>query len=450
MRILLDPGAHDQRNKGNVALLQVASRRLHLLWPNASIEVFSDAPHLLRLFCPDVYPVSPFGKDKWYENHAQYDQIHQFIPKIVFRLLFEIRDEIRYHRMGRVLEKLNEKPPFVLTSENAEPESEFDNMDVRKDGNIVDVGTPISEIFRDMDLFVASGGGYMCDSDKVTALAVLQRLDDAIKQNIPTVMVGQGMGPIRDFEFCQKASAILPKVGLILVRERSIAPALLESFGVDPQRIIVTGDDAVELAYEARSDELGNGIGVNLRIARYTEVGLDHINSIKPILHASASKFNAILISLPIAHSQNIETVDAWAIQQLLDGYHHVRSGRLGYAPPSDIIKRVSKCRLVVTGAFHPAVFALAQGIPVVCIAKSDEYVGKFSTLADMFGIGCEVLRLDDTSFRGKFEKSIENAWYTANTIRSELLTASNRQIKMGQKAYRRIGELVTSNKLIN
>jgi hypothetical protein len=80
---------------------------------------------------------------------------------------------------------------------------------------------------------------------------------------------------------------------------------------------------------------LGNGIGVNLRIAPYTKVGSDYINSLKPILHASASKYNANLISLPIAHSQNIETVDAWAIQQLFVGYRNVRAGRLGkHRPP--------------------------------------------------------------------------------------------------------------------
>jgi polysaccharide pyruvyl transferase WcaK-like protein len=87
---------------------------------------------------------------------------------------------------------------------------------------------------------------------------------------------------------------------------------------------------------------------------------------------------------------------------------------------------------LVITGAFHPAVFALAQGIPVVCIAKSEEYVGKFSTLADMFGAGCEVIQLNDKSFRGKFEKSIENAWNSAEMVRSGLLAASMRQINMG------------------
>ena len=443
MRILLDPGAHDQRNKGNVALLQVAASRLHQLWPDASIEVLSDAPHLLRLFCPNVYPVSPFGKDRWYENHVRYDQLHRLVPKFLFKFLFELRDEIRSRRMGDIHDRFNGESPLLPISEIARQGAVVDTYSGEDDRKFLDGSSPTSEIIADMDLFVASGGGYMCDSDKVTALAVLQRLNDAINQNKATVMVGQGMGPIRDPEFCKKASEILPKVGLILVREKSIAPALLQSFGVDPQKIIVTGDDAVELAYDARSDVLGNGIGVNLRIARYTAVGSDHIHSIKPILHAFAKKFNAYLISLPIAHSQNIETVDAWAIQQLLNGYSQVRTGRLGYASPSEIIKRVSTCRVVITGAFHPAVFALAQGIPAVCIAKSEEYVGKFSTLAEMFGTGCEVIQLDDPSFSEKFEKAFENAWHSAESVRPELLTASMHQIKIGQDAYRRIGELI-------
>ena len=35
MRILLDQAVYDQRNKGNVALLQAAVARLSSLWPAA-------------------------------------------------------------------------------------------------------------------------------------------------------------------------------------------------------------------------------------------------------------------------------------------------------------------------------------------------------------------------------------------------------------------------------
>jgi len=46
MRILFDQVVFEQRNKGNVALLQAAVTRLNKFWPDASLEVLSDAPHL--------------------------------------------------------------------------------------------------------------------------------------------------------------------------------------------------------------------------------------------------------------------------------------------------------------------------------------------------------------------------------------------------------------------
>ena len=398
MQILLDSGAHDQRNKGNVALLQVAVSRLSQFWPTATIHVISDAPHLVRLYCSKVYPVNPFGKDKWFEDHPQYDRFHRLVPNFALRFLFELRDALQRRKVRSSPNTLNEHNGVEREVIPVDPVDKK-AVDYSENGQ-----QPLSEIIAGMDLVVASGGGYMCDSDKVTAVAVLERLDLAIKHHIRTVMVGQGFGPIQDQEFREKAGQILPKVDLILVREISIAPPLLESLGVDSNRILITGDDAIELAYDARPKVVGDGIGVNLRMAHYTEVDSGHIQAIKPVLHASALKFDARLIALPIAHSHKVETLDAWAIEQLLEGFGRVIKSRLGYGAPSEIIKRVGKCRLVVTGAFHPAVFALSQGIPVVGIAKSDEYVSKLSTLNDMFGMGCEVIHLDDSLFSQKLK----------------------------------------------
>lgn len=339
---------------------------------------------------------------------------------------------------------MNENTEAGRNQEDGSQGSTVDKIESTETEKSDDGWHPLSQVISEMDIVVASGGGYMCDSDKTTAFAVLERLNQAIKHNVATVMVGQGMGPIQNQEFREKAKEVLPKVDLILAREKSIAPPLLKSLGVDSERIMITGDDAIELAYDARSTVLGDGIGVNLRIAHYTEVGAGHINSIKPVLHNSAEKYNARLISLPISHSHKFETVDSWAIQKLLEGYGNVRSARFRYAAPFEIVRRVTQCRLVVSGSFHPAVFALAQGIPVVCIANSEEYIGKFSTLAEMFGTGCEIIHLDDALFEKKLAKGIENAWDSAERVRPALLEASIRQIEMGQTAYRRIYELAT------
>ena len=65
------------------------------------------------------------------------------------------------------------------------------------------------------------------------------------------------------------------------------------------------------------------------------------------------------------------------------------------FASPWALARQVGRCRIVVSGAYHVAVFALAQGIPVVGLSSSRYYDDKFEGLAAMFGTGLELVRLD-------------------------------------------------------
>src|SRR5262249_45904196 len=117
--------------------------------------------------------------------------------------------------------------------------------------------------------------------------------------------------------------------------------------------------------------------------------------------------------------------------------------GRFG--APKDTIANVGQCRIVVTGTFHTAVFALSQGIPAGGPAQSPMYREKFGSLADQFGPGCQALTLDDPDLENKLTNAIDAAWQAAERLRPELLSAAERQIAMGRAAYRRIYELVTA-----
>jgi colanic acid/amylovoran biosynthesis protein len=97
----------------------------------------------------------------------------------------------------------------------------------------------------------------------------------------------------------------------------------------------------------------------------------------------------------------------------------------------------------VVTGAYHAAVFSLSQGIPVVCLANSADYVAKFLGLQDLFGQGCDMLLLDDPMFTRKLEAALEKAWGSAEEVRRPLQRAAARQIELSRHAYERMGNLV-------
>lgn len=432
MRILFDQGVYDLRNKGNVALTQVAIRRISKMWPQASLEVMTSAPQILRLYCPNALAISPDGQP--YSG-----RLFQRIPLPILCLMLELREEVwhRWPTLGRdfkALLRLKGKHS-KLTMEVVTSQQPSEERDSRSAFNQV----------NGRDLLVATGAQYMSDACRDDALRVLDRFEAANRLGIPTAMVGQGFGPFDDPKLRARVRDVLPLVDFIFIRDRLSAMPLLKSLGVDPNRVIFTGDDAIELAYEARTEKRGTAIGVSLRLAHYTQIGIKHIESLRLVLQRAATKYNATLIAIPISHS--IHEQDDQVIHQVLKGQSKAAYTPWRFDAPKEIIKQISRCRIVVTGAFHPAVFALAQGIPAVGLAKSSMYVEKFQSLTDQFGSACQIIALDDPSLQDKLTRAIDTAWDSAEHCQAELLDVAVRQIALGQAAYRRLYDLVESRR---
>lgn len=431
MRILLDQAICSLRNKGNVALLQAAVTRLSQLWHTASLEALTEAPHLLKLYCPITHPVSVYPWKDWSGKHEQMDRFHRLMPRPILSSFLEIREEIASHRSNRAGQSQPLSPDSSQVSDSV-PAADLDGIKNNHD---------FLQALRGADLMIATGGGYMCDSDKPYLLRVLSRLEMAIELGKPVAMVGQGIGPLEDAELRSRLQAILPSVGLMLVRERRVAFPLLDALGVPADRVMMTGDDAIEMAYAARTPRLGTAIGVNLRLARYTQVGQAYIQKIRALLRETGRQYKAQLIALPI--SRDIREPDHQVIRQLLMGCDNVSMDWRRFETPLAIIKKIGSCRLVVTGAFHPAVFALAQGIPVVGLVKSVEYQNKFLGLRDEFGADCQIIHLDDEQMEEKLLAAIAIAWQSAEKSRPALWQAAVRQIELGQIGYQRLCNLV-------
>ena len=52
------------------------------------------------------------------------------------------------------------------------------------------------------------------------------------------------------------------------------------------------------------------------------------------------------------------------------------------------LIEQISRCRLVIVGSYHAAVFALAQGVSAIGLAGNAYYLQKFEGLAaNQFGL---------------------------------------------------------------
>ena len=440
MRILFDQVVYNMRNKGNIALLQMALRRVHGLWPDASLEVMAETAHILRLYCPEAFPVNILNTYNWSENHQRLERIRQVTPNPVLRTMLEVREELRYRRWdpGQVKKYVKGLLPRDKSSQVGaiQPVMEISKPDVSDSSDV-------EQALRGADIVIGTGGGYLVDSDSGLTIPVLKRLSRAKSMGKFVALVGQGLGQIDGPELRSLAGAVLPELDLILVRESEFAIPALESLGVSRERIHMSGDDAVELAYESRNSTFGSDIGISVRLAGYTDVSGNDLQRIRPVLHQTAAKHEARLVGLPT--SCCAEESDQFQIRELLAGYPRAFQSPLRFESITDLIKKVGGCRVVVAGAFHAAVFALAQGIPAIGVVKSEEYAIKFRGLAEQFGSGCQLLYLNDEHFPEKLSDAIDIAWESADRLRPQLLEAATTQIYLNRMAYQRLHELYAS-----
>jgi len=436
MRILVDQGVPHHRNRGNNALLEVAMRRLAKFWPRASFEVISIAPHLCKTYLPGTIPVSPDGLFP-YEN--QLGPLDRVLPNSMWRLLFELREVLSDktgwfatpQRMRQMVGSFFSSTRHEVTQET----STFNTRDKVSEASYLRM--------RDFDLFVAAGGGFMCDFLKQFVLQVLDRLEAAVTHGVPVVMVGQGIGPIDDPELRDRAAQILPFVDYIMIREEAVARPLLDSFNVPRSKVMMTGDDAIELAYQLRSDQIGNGIGLGWRVANYTQLNASHLQAVRSVVLRAARRYSAKLVSVPIDWNER----DKDYIEEIMHGHPHCESSWRKFNSSTHAIKQIRQCRLMISSAFHPCVFALSQGIPVIALAGSAAYQDKLSGLSTEFGNrGCQVVHLNDPNVEKRLEEAIHFAWDAAEKLRPQLLHQAERQIQLGHAAYQKIYSLVETS----
>jgi len=445
MRILVDICVFDLRNKGNIAMLESAVHRLQDFWPDAAIEVLTVGPLLLKYYLPDCIPVNPYGSSNS-RSRTLLQRFFQYIPASIWRQIFIIRDRISRYKLNR--ESANAHLELNNATQQSEPS--YITTGLENTPDIAEISSnesamPYMGFLDGIDLFVGAGGHYLSDPCKDSALQTLDRVEAAIQRGIPTVLVGQGMGPFEDQALFNKVKQVLPKIDLILIREKNYAPRFLDSIGVSKDRVILTGDDAIEMAYTARKNWQGTDIGVGARVASSSEVSADHILETRHVLGEAAHKHRAKFMPLPISDSIYESVTDAQVIKELLEGYLDKDWQETPFLFPSDTINFIGNCRIVLTGAYHPAVFALAQGIPVICLAKSAHYSNKLSGLADIFGVGCEVIMFDDDKFQEKLAHVIDHVWTHATELREKILESARSQIEWGHAGYRRIFDLVKS-----
>jgi polysaccharide pyruvyl transferase WcaK-like protein len=426
--IFIDPGSYNCRNFGDFAMLQVAVARWKAMWPLASVDIVTNAPEALRSLGANVNPLSVEARSTWLQAHLL-GRFHRLLPSAAAA---SVEAGERRLKMGA-----------------ARPFEQALTLKRRLGGGDAESLTRLLHSLRRAEVIMSSGAGIMTDAFFDNASAILDTFEIAIRRpphsRPVTAMFGQGFGPLDHPALRRKAAAVLPHIDLIAVRERRASLPLLLELGVRPEQIIVTGDDAIELAYERRKPGFERGIGVNVRVAYYANTDRSVLSVVRDALQAAARRYGVPLVPVPISLQEG--GIDAAAIRELLAGHTDSSDGGASLKAPVEVIDQVGRCRVVVTGSYHGAVFALAQGIPAIALVRSQYYENKFLGLADQFGGGLELVHMDVVDFRERLDGALECAWRTAEQKRPALLEAAVRQIALSRSAHSSVADRAMSKR---
>jgi len=408
LRVFVEPSGYAWHNLGDTAMFEAVIARLRSRWPAAHVRVHCLNAAALAAADPACEPIDPYGSVGWSADIA------------------------RGHPL-RLAQQLRRHVPFVMVR-LAEAALTLKRRDPRAARRYLDV-------VRSSDLVLVSGAGSVNDSFKEHAGVVLETLELGIGAGAVTALVGQGLGPMEDHSLRRHAASVLSRVDFISLREGVAGLPLLRQLGVREDRVVVTGDDAIACAYRGRPTTLGSALGVNLRVAPYAEIDDDLARAIGTVVRDAARRFSATPLPIPISSAAGSDDLQT-ARRMLDDPSLQVQAGTT-----VELLPLVARCRVVVAGSYHAAVFALSMGIPAVAVAKSDYYIHKFRGLAGQFGRACRVVIASGPDVLSRVRLAIDDAWHSAKDSRAELLESAARQVALSESAYARLFQLVESRR---
>jgi polysaccharide pyruvyl transferase WcaK-like protein len=392
VRILVDQSGYELLNMGDVAMLQSCVLRLSQQWPDAEIMVIARSPADLAPHCPDAVAI----------ERSDGQAFAQLLPQR-YRPVWQSVVPYFSGRLGRRATTTS-RPHAVL------------------------------QAVRAADVVVAAGGGYLTDTWRWHATGVFGVLGLAQRLGKPTAMFGQGIGPVRQRMLRVQASAVLPELAVLGLREGRMGRDLALSFGARPDGVQVTGDDALELIENSGACD-GYALGVNMRVTGYAGVDNSVAKAIGAVVAQAAAAFDAPILALPV--SRRGADADLTAIREMF-GCCQPDTGVIGedLATPQDLADAAARCRAIVTGSYHAAVFGLAQGVPTVCVTKSSYYDGKFNGLSALFPGTCFVISLDSADFGDRLRASIRQAWQLPVPLRVSARDAALELRDAGRAVY--------------
>jgi polysaccharide pyruvyl transferase WcaK-like protein len=414
MKVLIECGAYHLRNAGDNAMLRVCATRIRERFPDSELHVLTNSHSRLTSLIPYAIAASDYAEER--------DAVVGLSKRKFAATMPHFARVVKSHLPQRIL-RTWPRHHFNRHRRNIEQLATFHHL---------------GDIVSKFDLVVATGGGYLTDFHSAQALRVLWTLRIAQLCNVPTTLFGQGIGPIAKGLVDCLAADVVPNADLVGLREGVHGLGQIAAWNVSLDRVEVTGDDALELAIRTNHRGIGELLGFNVRVAGYAGVTSTDADFISRIV-SSFARSKRIEIE-PLLITTNAGESDQAALEKVQTAPALARSGD----EISDLADAVGRCRIIVTGSYHAAVFALAQGVPAIGIVGSEYYQHKFDGLAGLFGDACRVYRLHRHG-QNDLARQMELLWEVSPQMSNSLREAAVAQVARGNLLYDRLINLMTS-----
>lgn len=414
MNILIDNSGYELRNFGDVAMLTATIFRIKKMAPDSKVFVFTTEPERLKDIDSDIKPIDIKGRNDWLRTWNLFGGLHKVFPRCCISFLKRIELYLK-----ATFPSLTAK--FIMYRMHSR---NYDCEDMQD----------FLSLMMDVDITMASGGGFINDEFSTHAKNVLNTIYFAQKLKIKTAMIGQGVGPVTNLELISICRKVFPKLVFLGLRESVYSYDTVLSLGAMPANVEVTGDDAVKLAYDKKPNNIGTKVGFNLRLAKYSNLNLSAVKDMRSQLDVITESLQVEL--MPIAISIHDEDSDQKTLTKFL-GYDIDISQ---FDSVNSVINNIGDCKIVITGSYHAGVFALSQGIPVICIVASDYYKQKFEGLMNQFGSEfCKVVYVDKIDQLKSLSKMALTLIESSGKNREKLYATSEKQIILSDKLMQKL-----------
>lgn len=251
-------------------------------------------------------------------------------------------------------------------------------------------------LVADADLVVSQGGGFLLEHyqpwERLFALARV------IELGKPLVLLGQGIGHFRLARARALMRAIVRGAHAVSVRDEHSYDHVID-LGADADRVRLTGDLTWLLVSPTRQSSEHVGVGVLLTQHEHApDNALDRQALSNEVLSEVLSRTGDETITIAstvqglAARGFEDDTSTAEAAVAALPAAQRARVAIVeGYLTAEQALARFGSCRAVVTQRLHPAVFALAQGVPAALLLGGDK-----AAVLDGAGVDALVCRRPD------------------------------------------------------